>query len=539
MPRHQEGGSRPTVTTASGLRTHGEGRNLLPLSRRTVIGGGLAGAGMLALAGCSGKDGARPPRRGGLVRVAGQAASTSDTLDPAKGATALDYVRHYMLYNGLTCIEDGTLAPRLSLAQALESDDRITWHVDLRRGVRFHDGSELTAADVVHSLLRHKDPELGSKVSTIAAQFAEVRSDGRYGVVIRLTGANADLPNLLSVSHMLIIKAGQKKPDGVGTGPFRLKDFTPGVRTELARNGEYWIPGRPRLDRIELIAIPDEVSRVNALLSGDVHIVNALDPRSVKRIKADPAHDTMITRTSLFTNLIMQQGELPTSNPDFVQAVKLMIDRPLINRALFRNTATIANDQPIAPFQPYFNPEVAQTVLDTDKARWHVQRSGLTGIRLPLYCSAAATASVDMASILQEYGSRVGLEFAVNRMPADGYWSTHWMRHPMSFGNNNPRPTADMIFSLFYQSTAEWNESRWKDERFDRLLIEARGMGDEGLRAEIYGEMQQIVHDRCGTAIPAFISTIDGFDRRLKGLHPIPLGGFMGYRFGEYVWWDE
>ncbi len=510
-----------------------------PFTRRAAISAGLAGAGLLALGGCAGDSGDKPARRGGLVRVAGHAASTSDTLDPAKGSTALDYVRHHMLYSGLTCFEDDTLVPSLSLARAIETDDRITWHIDLQRGVRFHDGSEVTAQDVVHSLLRHKDPEIGSKVASVAEQFAEVRSDGRFGVVIRLTTANADLPSLLAVSHMLIVKAGQERPDGTGSGPFRLQEFNPAVRTILVRNGEYWIPDRPRLEQVELIAIPDEVSRVNALLSGDVHMINAVNPRSVRRIHADPNFRTMITPSSLFTNLIMRQDSMPTGNPDFVQAVKLMLDRPLINRAIFSDFATIANDQPIAPFQPYYNPNVPQTMLDMDKARWHVRRAGLTGVRLPVYCSTAATGSVDMASILQEYGSRVGLNFAVNRMPADGYWSTHWMRHPMTFGNTNPRPTADLMFSMFFASNADLNESGWKNERFDRLLLEARAAGDEALRSELYGEMQQLIHDHCSVAIPVFLSFIDGYDHRLKGLRSVPLGAFGGYRFAEYAWWDE
>ncbi len=509
----------------------------LPFTRRDLIGAGISGAGLLALGGCA-DNLPQQPKRGGAIRVAAHSSSTSDTLDPAKGGTALDYVRHYMLYNGLTCIEDADLTPRLSLAKAISTTDRITWNIELRHGIRFHDGSALTSADVVHSLLRHKDPAVGSKVSTLAEQFAEVRADGRHAVIIRLTGANADLPNLFAMPHMLIVKAGRPKPDGTGTGPFRLEDFRPGVRTEVSRNPEYWIPDRPKLDRIELIAIPDEVSRVNALLSGDVQLINAINPRSVRRIEADPNRRVMVTRSSLFTNVIMRQDVLPTGNPDFVHAVKLMLDRPLINRAVFRDYATIANDQPISPFQPYFNKELPQTVLDVDKARWHVQRSGLTGVRLPLYCSIAAEGSVDMASILQEYGSRVGLNFAVNRMPSDGYYSTHWMRHPMTFGNTNPRPTADLIFSLFFQSSANWNESGWKNERFDKLLLEARGTTDQALRAEMYGEMQQIVRDKCGMGIPVFISLIDGCDRRLKGLRSVPLGGFMGYRFGEYAWWD-
>lgn len=505
------------------------------LTRRGLLGSSLALAGAMALPGQA-LNGA-VPRRGGSIRVATQSVSTADTLDPAKGALSTDYVRHFMLYNGLT-VTGGDLIARPSLATSIESADRTTWHVALRRGVRFHDGAELTSADVVWSLRRHGDPKLGSKMATIAKQFAEVKADGKYGVTIRLTGANADLPIILSQSHFLIVRAGETKPVGNGTGPFRLSQFKPGVRTVVVRNDEYWIPGKPYLDRIELIGIPDEVSRVNALLAGDVHMINALNPRSTKRIDASSGHGLLATPSALYTNLIMRQDRLPTGNPDFVAAIKHLLDRPLIKRALFRNYATIGNDQPIPPFHPYFNPHVPQTQLDLDRAKWHLARSGLKGVRLPIYATPAAEGSVDMASILQEYGARVGLELAVNRVPADGYWATHWMKHPMSFGNTNPRPTADLVFSLFFKSDADWNESGWKNERFDRLLVEARGLADENLRKEIYGEMQGIVHDKCGVGIPVFMTLIDAHDRRLKGMAPVPLGGFMGYQFAQHAWWD-
>ena len=509
-----------------------------PISRRAVVGG-LAGVGALALGGCGASSQRRAPAIRGSIRVATQLSSTNDTLDPAKGATATDYTRHFMLYNGLTTIEDESLVATPSLAQTIESADRQNWYFDLRRGVRFHDGSELTSRDVVFSLLRHKDPATGSKIATVAEQFEEVTADGKYGVRLRLTGPNADLLTVLAQSHFLIVKAGQDSPDGTGTGAFRLGDFQPGVRTVVLRNPEYWIEGRPRLERVEVIGIPDEVSRVNALLSGDVQIINAISPHSTKRVEAEPSCAIMASPSSLYSDLVMRQDELPTGNPHFVLAIKHLIDRPLINRAIYRNLSTIANDHPIAPFQKYFNAEIPQRVLDLDKARWHVRKGGLEGVRLPIYATTAANGSVDMASILQEYGSKIGLRFAVNRVPADGYWSTHWMRHPMTFGDTNPRPTADLIFSLFYDSKAEWNESGWKNERFDRLLVEARGSADEALRTEIYGEMQKIVHDKCGVAIPVFISLIDGYDKRLKGIRPIPLGGLMGYRFAEHVWWED
>lgn len=510
-------------------------------SRRNI----LSQAGMGFLASASGlllpeaAPAAQAPRVGGRIRVAGTTSSTADTLDPAKGANNGDYLRHEMIYSKLTEL-DGHLRAQPALAERIVSNDQKIWYLQLRKGVTFHDGKTLDAADVVFTLLRHKNPSVGSKLAGIAGQFAEVKATGPLNVRITLTGRNADLPAMLAQSHFGILAAGTRDfRTANGTGPYRLAQFRPGIRTLVRRNPNYWKNGRPYLEEVELIGIPDEVSRVNALLSGDVHMICAVNPRSVRRINASPGHGILESKSGLYTNLIAAQDRLPTSNPHFVAALKYLMDRPLINRALFRNYGMIANDHPIPPFHPYFRNDLPQIALDLDKAKWHINKGGLNGVRLPIYASAAAEGSVDMASILQEYGSRVGLNFAVNRMPADGYWSTHWMKHPLGFGNCNPRPTADMLFSLFFKSDAQWNESRWQNARFDRLLVEARGERDESKRKTIYGEMQALVKHHCGIVIPAFISLLDGYDRRLKGLSPNPLGGFMGYTFAEHVWWQR
>jgi peptide/nickel transport system substrate-binding protein len=292
------------------------------------------------------------------------------------------------------------------------------------------------------------------------------------------------------------------------------------------------------LDEIELIGIPDETSRVNALLSGDVHLINAVNPRSTKRIRRSGTHELIETQSGLYTDLVMKQTMLPTGNPHFMMAMKYLFDRELVKRALFRNYGMIGNDHPIPPTHRYYNEELPQRHHDLDRAKYHIRKAGLAGARLPMYASPAAEGSVDMASVLQEYGSRIGLRLAVNRVPSDGYWSTHWMKHPLSFGNTNPRPTADLVFSLFFKSDADWNESGWRSPRFDSLLLEARGEPSEPRRKELYGEMQRLVHDHCGVAVPLFISLIDGHDKRLKGLQAIPIGGLMGYMFADQVWWD-
>jgi hypothetical protein len=260
------------------------------------------------------------------------------------------------------------------------------------------------------------------------------------------------------------------------------------------------------------------------------------DPRSTKRINASPGHAVLETKSGLYTSLIMRQDAAPTNHPDFVQAMKHLFDRELIRRALFRGFAVIGNDHPIPPGHRYYRADLPQRSYDPERARFHLRRAGLSNIRLPIYASPAAEGSVDMGSVLQETAAGIGLKLAVNRVPADGYWSNHWMKHPLGFGNTNPRPTADLLFSLFYQSDAPWNESGWKNPQFDQLLVAARSEADEGKRKQMYGDMQELVHEKCGVGIPVFISLIDGYDRRIRGFGSIPIGGLMGYSFADHVW---
>ena len=507
-------------------------------SRRELLhslaygGIGLAGGAISLAAGAF----AETPRHGGRIRVAGLSTSISDTLDPARGTLSTDYIRQYMIYNGLTSYNEA-LGSDLSLAERIETDDNKHWTIFLRNGVVFHNGKSLQAEDVVFSLMRHKDPNTASIVTGIAAQFESVRAKGPLEVEINLRSANADLPVILADTHFLIIPYGTTDFNSVsGTGPYKIKQFNPGVNTVVVRNENYWKNGKPYLDEIELIGIPDESARVNALLAGDIHMTFAVNPRSAKRIRQSGTHSLLATPSGLYTSLIMSQRGEPTNNPDFVMAMKYMFDRKLIRRALFRNFAEIANDHPIQPGHKYYMPDLPQRSYDPDRARFHLEKAGMIGVRIPVYASPAAEGSVDMGSILQETGARAGLKLAVNRVPADGYWSNHWMKHPLGFGNTNARPTADMIFSQFYKSDATWNESGWNNEQFDQLLLLARAEADETKRAQMYGDMQQLVHGHCGVSIPVFINLIDAFDNRIKGLGAIPTGGLMGYSFAEHVW---
>ncbi len=504
---------------------------------RAMVAGGMmsmTGAGLLAASGAAlAQD---KPKQGGHIRVATQTASADDTLDPAKASVATDYVRLNMIYNGLTEY-DAHLGAQMALAQSLETKDATVWVAKLRSGVQFHDGKALAPADVVYSLLRHKDPAVGSKVKTLADQFQEVKATGPNEVTITLQGANADLPVILADSHFMIVKDGTSDfKSAVGTGPFKVKDFSPGVRTVGVRNERYWKPGLPHLDEIELVGIGDESARVNALLSGDVQLINQVSPRSTARIKGTAGFAVKETKTGQYTDLIMRDEGGITGNADFRRGMMHLFDREQIRKTVLLGYGEIGNDQPIDPTNKYFFGGLPQRAFDPQKAKFYFQKAKLGSAPLQLYASEAADGSVEMAMLLQQAAPQAGLNLQVVRAPADGYWSNHWMKHPLTFGNINARPSADVIFTQFFKSDAPWNEANWKDPKFDQLLVAARGEPDDAKRKKIYGDMQVLVHDQGGIGIPLFLSSLDAHTTKLKGLGSIPIAGLMGFKFAENVW---
>lgn len=495
-----------------------------------LAGGGVLGRAAAALA--------ATPVKGGHLIGAAAASSTADTLDPAKASAQIDYVRICALYNRLTFL-NGQGVVDMELAESVETTDAKTWIVRLKKGVTFHDGKTLDAEDVVFSLGRHLDESVGSKVNAIAKQMTGVKALDPSTVEITLAAANADLPTLLALHHFMIVaKDTTDFSKGNGTGAFVLEDFRPGEKSLMKRNEAYFKPNGPHVDSFEYFAIPDVTARVNALVSGDIHVAASIKPQTLRLIEAAGGVDVVKNTAGNYTNLNMRLDMAPGDKAGFIEGVKHLLNRELIMKSVARGVAEIANDQPVSPADRYYNPEVKPRDFDPEKARALFEKAGVLGQSIPVVASDAADFSVEMATVLQQAGSEIGMKFDIQRMPADGYWSKYWLVAPVHFGNINPRPTPDILFSLLYTSDAPWNESKFSDPKFDSMVAEARGMLDDAKRKEIYGECQRIVSDRAGTAIPVWLSNLDGKTSRLQGFETNPLGGQMGYAMAEYVWFE-
>ena len=370
-----------------------------------------------------------------------------------------------MFYNGLTELDE-TMNPKLALAESIENDKATVWTIKLRKGVQFHNGKELNAEDVVFTLKRHHDPATGSKAKALADLMKEIVATGTHEVKITLAGPNADFPVVLGTYHFLIVPAGTIDFNaGIGTGPFKCKEFSPGVRSIAVRNENYWKQGGgPYLDEIEFFGIPDVGARVNALLAGDVQLIGNVNPSAAKQILGTKGFEIFETKSGNYTDLVMRLDAAPGNNPDFVLGMKLLMNRELIKRNIFQGYAEVANDQPIPPLNRFFASDIPQRKFDPDMAKSLLTKAGALSSPIEVVTSVAATGSVEMGLLLQQAAQNIGMKINLKQVPADGYWSNYWMKVPVGYGNINPRPSADILLSLFFASTAAWNEF-WLEKR--------------------------------------------------------------------------
>jgi peptide/nickel transport system substrate-binding protein len=494
------------------------------------VGGGLA------LAGCAVPEDTIPSR-GGALRLGMTGGSTSDSLDPR---TFVDWVPiniGYQIMNGLVEIDaQGNAVPELF--QSWEAQPgAIEWTFKIRRDVVFHNGKTLDADDVVYSINLHRGN------TTSAAQGAvenilDVRKLDLTQVRITLRGGDAELPATLADYRLLVA------PDGftdwanpIGTGAYKLETFEPGVRCITTKAGSYWKPDAGHVEAIEVLVINDAVARVNALISGQVDIINRIDGRTADLLKRNKHFQVIRSQTGQYAVFAMNCESDLYGNNDIRLALKYAIDRERIIKTVLNGYGVAGNDQPIPRTSPYYNTDLGQRRYDPDRARFHLKRAGRGGLDVTLQVSEAAfSGAVDAAVLYQSAATGAGVTLNVKREPADGYWSSVWMRAPFCASYSDGRITVDGALSKAYKSTSTANDSRWRRPDFDTMANEARAELDPSKRKTLYGECQRMIHDDAGALIPMFMDHIEAGTSKVQGWKPSAIFDFMGQRIGEKVW---
>ncbi len=508
------------------------------LSQATALGLTLAAASTLADKAAL----AATPKKGGSFRVALDDGNTTDSMDPATYESTFQITMAHTHRNYLTEITtDNVVGPELAESWDA-SDDAAEWIFKLRKGVEFHNGKTFDADDAVATLNSHRGEDTKSAAKALLESVVDIKADDKHTLRIKLNAGSADFPYVLSDYHLTMLpsdgEGGITWKGGVGTGGYVVKDFDPGVRCLMTRFPNYWKEGRAHFDEIEYLAIPDVNARQTGLATGELDAMIECDVKTVHLLAKDLNVEVENIPSGTHITLPMHMDAAPFDNNDVRLALKYGIDREQTMQKIFRGYGSLGNDHPIGAVLPYYAAALEQRVYDPDKAKFHLKKAGMENLKVSFSTSnVPAPGGVDLAILYQATAKKAGITLDVVREPNDGYWSNVWLVKPFCLVSWGQRPTPDVMFSLAYAADAAWNESHFKHERFNQILIEARAELNDAKRSEMYFEMQQIMRDEGGTIIPVFRNYV--YARRTNVQHEEKMSGnwaLDGARGGER-WW--
>jgi len=466
---------------------------------------------------------AASPKKGGKFIVGMAHGSTTDTLDPATHENGFSQNMVYTYANHLFEIDSsGQLIPEL-VESYDNTDGASKWIFKIRKDVTFHNGKALTADDVIASINHHRGDDSKSAAKGIVEDIIDIKKTGSHEVTATLKAGNADFPSIMTDYHLPILPSKDVKIDwqsGIGTGGYVIDKLEPGVRVTYKRNPDYFKSDRAHFDEVEVIALIDTTARQNAIMNGEVHAINRVDPKTVHLLQRVPTLNILETTGTLHYTFPMRVDAKPFDNYDLRMAVKLSVDREELVKKVLLGHGALGNDHPISTANPYHNGELAQRSYDPDKAQFHLKKAGMEGVKIDLSASDAAFAgAVDAALLIKDSAAKSGINVNVVREPKDGYWSNVWNKKAWSACYWGGRPTEDWMFKSAYIAGSKWNDTAWRTgpaaERFNSIVEQARSETDTTKRRTMYYEAQAIINDDGGALIPMFANHIHGVSKKV------------------------
>ena len=459
------------------------------------------------------------PKRGGVLRLAFDSGSASDTLDPAVVGQSFKVTLSYgTLRNNLTEVAaNGDLVPEL--AESWEATpDAKTWAFKIRKGVEFHNGKTLTPQDVIASFNHHRGKKTKSGAKALLKQIEDVRIDGDM-IIFSLKSGIADFAWYLSNHSLQICPVIGGKLDvlsGIGTGAYVLQEFEPGVRASGTRNPNYFKTDRAFFDEVRYRSIPDSTARTNALLTGEVDVVVPADIQTIDLLARRDNIEIFSVVTRSHQVFPMRNTDAPFDNNDVRLAFKHAFDKKTHVERIMRGYGEVGNHQPIAKTDPFYAEGLEDLGYDIDKAKFHLRKAGLSTVNVKLHSAEGLyPGAIDACSLFRESAAPAGINVEVVREHRDGYFANVWRKRPFVASFWRARPTADMLLTTVYAEGAPYNETVWSHERFNTLLVEARSMLDFAGRKERYAEIQRIIRDEGPTIIPAFTHYVGASSNKL------------------------
>ena len=429
-----------------------------------------------------------------------------------------------LLYDRLATPADDQLKPTPSLATSWESNATgDMWTFYLRDDVYFHDGTQLTSADVAYSV----DHWVNTAESVIAGSFGVVDSvdtPDDFTVVFNLTQPVVDFPLIVMDYRARVLKVGSF-PDvlesGLGSGPFKLETLDVEGITVLVANDEYW-DGPPGVAAIEVYTIADTEAAIQATRAGQIDFSIDLISDHIQLFEDTDEFVIEIIPTGNWSGFVMRTDIPPFDNLALRQAMHLVVDRQEMLDLALGGIGEVSCDLGITPGDPYIIPECLYE-QDFEAAKAKMAEAGLAdGFEIDLYTADICSDWTALTEIFQQQAANVDITVNIKNVSSDGFWSEAWMIEPFVMTCWNER-TTDQFLNEIYRGGGSWNESYWNVPEFDALLDAARAEMDFETRKGYYQEAQTMLHLDGGTIIPYYSGMIRASKTCVENLPEIGL----------------
>lgn len=456
-------------------------------------------------------------------------------LNPATGSNDPEVLFNTLIYDYLYTLDgDGNLVPSLATDYTV-SEDGLTYTFTLREGVTFHDGSTLTADDVVYSFNYLKSQE--SSALNLLGAF-EVSGEGNT-VTFTLETPNVDFIYGIASNFSFILDDAVSTPNVLGegdaafanfngTGAFILSDYSANVSATFTANPNYWMEGAPGVDRVEFIFIEEQQAQIDALKTGAVDFIFKIANDRVPDLEVDGV--TLQIKATNQHPVIRLRSDAGALGEDVRvrQAFKYATDRELLNLNLFNGIATVGNNDPIGPlYGDFFSTDVPTQEYDPQRACDLLAEAGYPN---GLGADEPITFYIDNAFNYVQMGEFLKEEWAeacifVELLPRNSgdYYAgdaetAEWLNVDLAVTAWGSRPTPQGYLVEAYVSNGIYNESHWSDPELDALVAQAGSTADIAARAAIYRQIAGIFAERGPIIVPFFAPIVGATRDRVNGL---------------------
>ena len=413
---------------------------------------------------------------------------------------------------------NGVPSPSLATSWTANAD-ASEWTFNLRKGVKFHDGSDFDAEDVKFSIMRVSANK--SPAAKGISMIESVEIIGSHKVKMKLNTSFADLPLNLTDYRLRMLSSESEDTiaqTGIGTGPFIVEKFDAEGTTILKANPDYW-EGAPGVAEVHVIAISDSQARVQALLSRQIDMLRVIDFKQKPIFDGNPKFKHHVILTGNWRGMVMRTDVEPFTDARVRKAVRMSIDRQALADLVTGGAAEITCDHPVMKTDQYRAD--LSCPQDIQGAKKLLAEAGYPrGIEFTVYPSSLEPAWTPIAEVVQQQVAAAGIKVNIQVVPSDGYWSDIWMKKDVAMTRWGQRP-ADQALNEIYHSGAKWNESYFKSDKFDNILASARKELDFEKRKAIYQSAQKMLYEESGTLIPYTVSKLIVTSSRVNNLDEV------------------